>query len=308
MKIAELLELRGLDIKKSNTKLVRHPAQVAYKVDGKIFKLDLEKIYGESPKHIETYQSYQERIFDDCEYVISFIGGEGVRAKFVGSYRVNGWKQITEMPVPLDFLQQSGLLNEHDFGIKEDRHVFYNLERIGHTFDDLTDRIVIDWGRSTRKWHQWLSKGGILKNDKEVLEILPKGYRKDFKGYDEINITFDELVHIINNPAANREWHRSLEAVAGVYLIIDNKTGNQYVGSASGEEGGILGRWKDYVRSGHGGNTKLKELILSRREDYPKNFRFSILHILSKTSAKNEVIKWEEKFKAKLGTRAFGLN
>ena len=32
----------------------------------------------------------------------------------------------------------------------------------------------------------------------------------------------DDLVQIIGNPTANREWHRSLAAVAGVYLTEDD--------------------------------------------------------------------------------------
>ena len=55
-------------------------------------------------------------------------------------------------------------------------------------------------------------------------------------------LAYDERVTVINNPEANREWHRMLVAVAGVYLIADVKTGNQYVGSAAGQRG-ALGRW-----------------------------------------------------------------
>ena len=45
----------------------------------------------------------------------------------------------------------------------------------------------------------------------------------------------------------------------GVYLITDTSNGKMYVGSAYGENM-ILGRWKSYVKTGHGGNEGLKGL------------------------------------------------
>jgi len=71
-----------------------------------------------------------------------------------------------------------------------------------------------------------------------------------------------------------------LAAVAGVYLIVDRKTGKQYVGSASGE-GGILSRWRSYADTGHGGNKRLIDLAACDPEGL---------------------------YKEKLGSRAFGLN
>jgi len=41
--------------------------------------------------------------------------------------------------------------------------------------------------------------------------------------------------------------------VQGVYLITDSSTDKQYVGKVNGTER-ILGRWKNYVSDGHGGN------------------------------------------------------
>ncbi len=307
MNIVELLKLRGLNIENVNVKLFRHPAQVdgVYKVDGKRFTLDLGKLYRKNVKYVEDYQSFQKKGFECGDYVVSFIGTEGVLAKFIGVYRVKNQKPAMEVPVPPDFLQESGLKLEQNF-LRGDC-VFLELERV-RKFLDLEDRVVIDWGKATLSWHQWLSKNGSITNDKKVVEILREGYVMDFPGYERVNITFKDLANIISNLDANREWRVSLAAVAGVYLIVDDKTGMQYVGSASGEEGGILGRWRNYVASGgHGGNKKLKGLI-SECEDYAKNFRFSILHILSKTLAKREVINWEEIYKGKLGTRATGLN
>ena len=309
MNIDELVRLRGLDVRDFRVRLFRHPAQVlGYKVNGRPFTLDLDKLYRKSIKYIETYQSYQRKGFDCGDYVISFIGIESVMARFIGIYKVKDRKGGEELPsVPGDFLKHSGLREQKNFltGVEE---VFFELERV-NVLDDLEGRVVIDWGKATRKWHQWLTKDGSIINNKAVVEILREGYVMPFPGYDKVNITFERLVEIIKNLDGNKEWKVSLAAVAGVYLIVDEKTGRQYVGSASGEEGGILGRWKDYAKSGgHGGNKKLKELIFKDKDYAKKYFRFSILHILSKTLARKEVIKWEEIYKEKLGTRAMGLN
>lgn len=39
-----------------------------------------------------------------------------------------------------------------------------------------------------------------------------------------------------------------------------------------------------------------------------ENFDYSLLHILPKTHTRKDVIRWEARFKDKLGTRARGLN
>ncbi len=105
---------------------------------------------------------------------------------------------------------------------------------------------------------------------------------------------------------AHRDWVTSLSAVAGVYMILAQPTGHQYVGSAYGLDG-IWGRWSQYAAKGHGGNAKLRDLLVTDGA-YPNAFRFSILQVLPKTATKPEVIRWESLYKSKLGSRATGLN
>lgn len=97
-----------------------------------------------------------------------------------------------------------------------------------------------------------------------------------------------------------------LGAVAGVYLITDMVTGKQYVGSASGEAG-VLGRWAQYARSGHGGNVLLKQ-VLAERPGAEQRFQFTLLRTLPQTLTRAEVIAYEVLYKHKLGSRVFGLN
>lgn len=89
-------------------------------------------------------------------------------------------------------------------------------------------------------------------------------------------------------------------------MILDKKTGNQYIGSAFGQ-GGIWQRWSDYASSGHGGNQKLIELC-ANKNNYESNFQFTILKSLPSNLSNREVIKIETLYKEKFGTKSFGLN
>lgn len=278
LNIKELLALRKLDINRK-IKLVRHYTRpIDY----------LHNLYQEG--FFNLYQCYQSKpVFDKCEYVVSFLGIENSKARLVGVYKVNGRMLAVEKPLPSNFKYPE---------IFPPNGYYYELEFVSG-FEDLNGRVVIDWGGSTLAWHQWLT-------EKEIIEILPVGYVKSFPGYLNFVLTFDELVNIINYLGANRDWHTMLCAVAGIYLIVDTKTGKQYVGSAYGVDG-ILGRWADYAKNFHGGNIQLQQLL---KDDcnYVKNFQYTILQTLPKTLTKTEVIEYETLYKQKLGTRVFGLN
>ena len=168
-------------------------------------------------------------------------------------------------------------------------------------FEDLDGRVVIDWPPPAIRWERKLT-------DTPVLEILPKGRRlSPFVDYLDFSLTYGELCDLFANEDAHREWRARLEAVAGIYLILAEGSGELYVGSASGA-GGVWSRWRAYVRTqGHGGNSLLKAL-LSRDSRFPRGFRFSLLQIFPKTWSREELLKRELMYKAKLGSRAHGLN
>lgn len=274
--IIELLRLRGLDCN-ARIKLVRHQDN----------RYDIELL--RRKKQIDVYQSYQATpIFSKCDYIVSFLGLEGTSALFYGVYKVLASKPGNQVPLPADFIYQ-------DFDIDS---IYYELREVPG-FEDLKNRVVIDWGKGVKSWHQWL-------REKEVVEILPKGYVKNFPGYYDFILSYEELKKIIENPSANKIWHLLLSSVAGVYLITDTQTGNQYVGSAYGKKG-VLGRWTEYAKNGHGGNQELKKLF-KNDPSYADNFQFTILRTLPKTLTQKEVIEIESLYKNKLGTRAFGLN
>ena len=144
------------------------------------------------------------------------------------------------------------------------------------------------------------------KIDKAVTEIYPQGFVSLFPGWDRVKITYQELVEIINNPSGNKDWFQYLSSHSGVYVILDEKSGKQYVGSAYGGEG-LWTRWSGYARTGHNGNKALKALA-SKDPNFADKFTFSLHHVFPKTVSKNEVIEFESMLKLKLGSRAFGLN
>lgn len=113
-------------------------------------------------------------------------------------------------------------------------------------------------------------------HDCEVYEIIDDTFDDDgFPGYENVDLAWGDLKRVIEK----KDWKTALENQKGVYLITDISTGKRYVGSAYGETM-LLGRWKHYVQTGHGGNKDLKELSF----DYIKNnFRYSILEIYKST-------------------------
>jgi len=280
MNLNEIIKMRGI-VRSKKIKLVRH-------LDPKV---DTRYLYKNGM--LEYYQSLQSSdVFRDCDYVLAFLGEDGLKATFIGAYEKLSSTifdaTIHHPPAQFPYME---ILNQPLF-----RYEFRKLAEL----DDLIDRLVIDW--ETRGWHQWLKD----EKPKKVVEILPPGYVKEFPGFDELILTYDELAAIVKNEDANRNWHTMLSSVAGIYLIVDMTDGSQYVGSASGEYG-LMGRWKSYVAQPHGGNDRLKKILLTEPDRY-KHFQFSILRTLSKSLTKSQVVAHEQKYKQKLGSRAFGLN
>jgi hypothetical protein len=276
--ILDLLALRGFN-PASRTKFLRH----------RDARYDVHDLFRRG--WLDAYQSIQARpLLDGFDYVVSFLGLSGTRARFVGIYKVLG-----RCPADQAVLPPGSPFEEW----RRPDHYFYELQR-EPGFEDLEHRVVIDWGRAAIAWHQRAS-------NKEVLEVLPRGqFREPFADYLEFTLTYPELTYLVSHQEANKEWRARLSAVAGVYLILASTTGDQYVGSAYGADG-IWGRWATYTRDGHGGNVRLRALV-ETDPAYPENFIYSVLQILPRTLSLSDVLKWEIRYKEKLGSRATGLN
>ena len=228
-----------------------------------------------------AYQSEQHKdIFKDVDYVVSFIGEDGTLARMVGVYQILG--RDTE--------------RENLTGV--DKFCYKMVELDG--FDELNERVIVDWGDSARTFHQWLDK-----NDKAIVAVERKGFDWVCPDYEEISLTYGQLSHVINERLD--AWKRKLTVVNGIYVISDRKTGKLYVGSTYNRDG-IWGRWEDYARTGHGGDVQLANLI-AEDPDYAKdNFVWSILQTLPLNVSDIEAIRVETLWKNKLGRSVCLLN
>ena len=148
---------------------------------------------------------------------------------------------------------------------------------------------------------------------KDLEEMLEKGLIEEYQSFQNrsglmnIRISFNGLKAIIENPESHDEWYNSLTRLQAVYLILNTKSGYQYIGTTYGKNG-LWQRWESYVKSGGtGGN---KRLIKLKEEDpgFVQNLQFSILEVMTRTADKSYCIHKESLWKEKLGTRAFGLN
>lgn len=262
--IQELLYNRGLE-RSASVKLVRHKER----------GLDLYNLYRTNRMAFLSYQCSQRRdVFNKVDYIVSFVGEEGVQARFVGVWKICGKS------------------------MSDDGCYKYSMSEV-EGFEDLKERVIIRWENAI-SWHQW------IKNKMEVQEISPGLHYKRFTDYSELILDFNELCEIVECQYA--DWKLLLSAIRGIYLITDLNTGKLYVGSAYGEDG-IWGRWSEYVNTGgHGGNKSLRELIMQDECYASKFFQFSILMLLPKTVTVEEAIAKEHLFKRKLGSNSFGLN
>jgi len=277
--ILDLLSACGFD-QACKAKLVRHQDK----------RFDIPTLIRDG--WMDLYQAHQASdIFGKCEYIVSFTGDGGTRAKFLGVYRVANGRRRTPADIPEDSPFQDWL-NQPGY--------FYELEYVPQ-FADLEGRVVVEWGAGALAWHQYMK-------NKPVIEIFPSGRAlQPFSDYLDFTLSYRELQELMTNEAAHRDWQSSLSAVAGIYMILAETTGQQYVGSAYGLTG-IWGRWQQYAANGHGNNKLLKQVIKDDPEHYPKSFRYSVLQVLPKSTKDSEVIRWETQYKHKLGSRATGLN
>lgn len=280
MKLQQLLG--ELDLKK--VKLLRH----------NISNDDIAQNYRKGPAYFNACQSLQHpKRFGDCEYVLSFLGTEGTNGVYLGCYKILGcvpYRQAGDL-IPEDFSISGGI---------PDNEVFYYLEKTDF-LADLEQRLVIDWGKGAINWCQ----NGTT--EKEVLCIRPTISNLNFTSYDQVVLSYRELQTIVGNAKDHAEWENRLSAVAGIYLIVDTKTGKQYVGSASSEDNGIWGRWSAYAKTKHGGNKRLIELLEQEPDAYER-FQYSILEVFPIKRDRHDILEYEQLYKRKLRTIEFGLN
>jgi hypothetical protein len=248
------------------------------------------------PDLFNAYQSTQgnktkEDQLKKAKYLASFIGHERHKAIFVGLFKVGeGWK--------LDFVnywRDSAHLELKRYGMKgftgkRKAVLKFPLDEM-KAFQDWKGKLIIDWPGSHLAWSRWMKD-----NKFSVCALLEESkLAKAMPDWTEIVWRYDELKKL------PQSWEDRMSQWRGIYFIFDRGCNKGYVGSAYGAEN-IIGRWRQYGKTGHGGNKYL-------RKCKSENLRFSILEIDSHIRPPAEIIEKESSWKARLHTRyPQGLN
>ena len=181
----------------------------------------------------ELAQSIQRRaVFDKARMLASFVATPLNETLFVGLYDVKAVGRAAPGLIDPISNEDVGGLHLYDLALSE-------------RMAEYRGRLLVNWGSGYRAWVQ-LAK----KQDKPIVEIRRTVDDPPFSGF----LNFCEKLSGL--AAVPLSWRAALSAVSGVYLLVDSKTGKQYVGIASGSTG-FWGRWEQYVASGHGGNRRM---------------------------------------------------
>jgi len=269
----------------SRIKLVRHSSEV--KPDSFIYKKyngSVYKLYRTDYALFKEWQSEQsDSKMKNVDYLVVFLAEEGCECRFIGVYRNYGPKRATGN------------------GVSE-----YAIEEV-EGFEGLKDKVVIDWGKGTLSWMQnWQS----TKNVRRIDQVNTGDDIPYFIRYEDVILSFSQLQKVVED----KEWKSKLESLNCVYMILDKETGKQYVGVTykdmkPGIKNGILGRWTEYAKTGHGNNKLLVALLAEKGISYADhNFQWTILETLPLNVTPKVAIDRESLYKKKFGTREHGYN
>ncbi|QYE35141.1 GIY-YIG nuclease family protein [Polymorphobacter sp. PAMC 29334] len=251
----------------------------------------------ERPDLFDCYQSTHgprvEAALNRAKFVASFIRHEAGTALFVGLCRVAGTRTIGRdecilRPAHIELIQlgMSGV-----FASSARKHVVeFDLAQTPWN-EKWHGRLIIKWPGLERSWYRWADR-----NVFPIQAIAQENLlRAPVPPWDRITLDWSELAVLPES------WRAVLSQWRGIYLIIDRSDGRQYVGSAYGVAN-ILQRWLEYARTGHGGNSQL-------RQRAPANFSFSILQRVSPDLDAEKVIEIEGTWKRRLRSLSpSGLN
>lgn len=288
MNLNDLLMAKGID--PQHVIVMRH----------RPFEPELNKVLpwlaAERPDVFNAYQQTQgekvERAMLGAQYIASFIGHEPGKALFIGLYRIGETKPLTFE----DYWKVPAYAEMKAFGMRgfeqggRETILWFDLA-VQDFYASWKGKLVAGWPPPERSWWRRAHR-----NEIPVLAILEESaLDAAMPEWDRINLTWDELAVL---PA---RWRSALSQWRGIYFIFDESDDKGYVGSAYGNEN-LLGRWRGYGATGHGGNQLL------RRRD-PRNFHFTVLQRVSPDMDAEDVIRLEASWKERLHTRApRGLN
>lgn len=268
--------LRDVGIDPSRVRLVRHRDPECQR--------DVYKAAVDRDQRFEQYQNAQgsERVVATirrASHLAAFVVEPGSHATlFVGIWQLLSLR-AGNAPDPF-----RGRTGDSPHG------VIIDSKRVPE-LDELHARLVIDWGGGERAWVQRADR-----RDKEISEIRrTAASEQPFPGFLKLRCALDGVGEL------PRLWSERLAETRGIYLLVNRKTGNQYVGSATGD-GGFLERWLGYS-NGHGGNVALKEL-----RGMAADYDACILETAGSSADSKAILASEDRWKTNLGSRAHGLN
>lgn len=248
-------------------------------------------------ERLDLFQAYQAvqygnvaASFRACRYLISFLGHGLEGATFAQAYEIVG-------ETPMDdeaYLAHPANVELLALGMKPDldspKRVFFDLRPLP-LWDHWRGRLNIIWGGRSVSWCRRAHGDSMF----PVVSIVEEDrFSAEMPPWSELLVTWAELALLPTS------WKSRLAEWRGIYFIFDTARQQGYVGSAYGPEN-ILGRWRNYGDTGHGGNVRL-------RQSRPEDLRFSILQRTSPDMSVAEVVQLEAGWKARLHTRAHGLN
>jgi hypothetical protein len=240
----------------------------------------------------QTHGEKVEKAMIKAEYIASFIGHEPRKALFIGLYKIGKTRRLTQAQywqvpayVELKKLGMRGFLTG-----SRPSCLWFDL-KLTDFYSSWKGKLVVNWPPPERSWWRRAHRNEIpihaILEDSALDTAMEK--------WDALDLTWSQLGIL------SKRWQAKLAEWRGIYYIFDTSDGKGYVGSAYGSDN-ILGRWRKYAASGHGGNNLL------RRRD-PQHFRFTILELVSPNLEADEVIRLESSWKERLHTRQpFGLN
>jgi len=248
----------------------------------------------ERPDLFKIFQALQAEKFEaaltKARYMAAFLANGPKSAIFAGLYQINGYRRVTHDEYWA--IAENRELRELGMDGMEagsrDPLLFDLAEK--DALADWIGKLCITWPGLERSWWRWADR-----NTMPVSAILPESaFSRAMIEWDALVLSWAELQVL---PAS---WRAKLAEWRGVYLIFDVARAQGYVGSAYGEDN-ILGRWRNYAATGHGGNVRL-------RQSNPADLRFSILQRTSPDMIPEDVIRLEGLWKLRLHTRSHGLN
>lgn len=265
-----------------------------------------------------------------CDYKVHFATGSGDKMRPYNAFLTGDFKEWQEAQTQRNFSRKYVLSliyykpNYWLFGgvykiLPTPLVEIHNGNWTGWKYDtelvdiqtDLIGRAVIYYKKDYRASYPRLemvvsNEEGMSPRDMYISEMFDKQVSiEDFPGFDKVNIDYATLQMIVDGQL--HTWKSVLSNVKGIYLIVDKKTGKQYVGSAYGDEC-FWQRWSAYAKDGCGGNVELSSLIKKHGADYRYNFKYSILEICNMNIGNEYIIERENYWKQVLLTREFGLN